>query len=62
MSSLYYLCTIKNNRTTGQIYGFDCIKYDKFEAADERAINNSNENQTAIISVSKNNGKVPIET
>ena len=53
MSSLYYLCIIKNNRITGQIYGFDCIKYDNFKAADERAIINSNENQTAIIPVCK---------
>jgi hypothetical protein len=53
MSSLYYLCTIKNNRLTGQIYGFDCIKYDRFEDADGRVIINSNENQTAIIPISK---------
>jgi hypothetical protein len=53
MSSLYYLCTIKNNRITGQIYGFDCIKYDNFKAADDSPIININTNQTAIIPISK---------
>ena len=56
MSSLYYLCFIKNNRLTGQIYGFDCIKYDSSKAADDNKVMefiNSNENQTTIISISK---------
>ena len=53
MSSLYYFCTIKNNRITGQIYGFDCIKFDKFEDANKHLLLKKHENQTTIIPICK---------
>ena len=59
MSSLYYFCSIKNNRITGQIYGFDCIKYDNFEDANKHKLMytydtyGTYENQTTIIPICK---------